>query len=446
MKPPSGIPTSGRDFDRLCFQFLIFCLLASCSVTRLPLKFGYSPKYSAMIYADTPILIVLFLFILLYRALNPGKAHPWRIDTSFLPMALVGIWWLGSGLIMARNPELFWSSIVQFAGGIAAFLLLPGILGAYGLTAFTLDTFLKMSVLVALGSIGQVIVQPARLFENPNSSLGVNHAQLGLYMLFALTVALFRSSRRPGWLCPVSAVLAFIVIFISGSRAAQIGSVPVLVAFFLNRLSFANLVKLGLAGFLMASALWMAVENRKENKAQGNMSFEMGNGVQVDVSSGRRLLMWMVTWKAITSSPRNFIAGFGYTNYRWEYGKSIKLPFYTNAAHNAYIHVWAETGLIGFALFLWMYWAPMRRAFALRKHLPEMTVAAGLVAGVFLTGFTQETMYPNEAFANINVLYAAICATLFLAARLAQEERDALAGEASAEEARSLPGAIPLQG
>jgi O-antigen ligase len=154
------------------------------------------------------------------------------------------------------------------------------------------------------------------------------------------------------------------------------------------------------------------------------MDFQVSDDVKIDASAGRRLLMWAVTWKAINDSPKVFWTGFGFSNYRWEFGHAIKLFFYTPAAHNVYLHMWAETGLVGLLLYLLVFAAMIVFAFRQRKAHPPGLLLGALAIGVLSTGFTQETFFPNEAQSNFPVLLTVIFLAFILNSRACHEIND----------------------
>jgi len=352
-----------------------------------------------------------------------GNPHPFQGARTFLPLMLLLAWWGISGIFMAKNGVFFFISFFQYLLGAIVIITLPWILLKFKLVDFSLDAILACATVVAVVAMLQAVLDPSQIFENITSTLGPNHAHLGLYMLIALAVALYRSHSRDGSWPSIVAFLAFVTILISGSRAAQTGSLAILFVHFFRKISVANFAKMLVVLILAGLAFVYIMEQRKGSTTKDDFTqemrpdpnqekFEIGNGVDVDKSAGRRLLMWFVSWKVITSSPDRFFLGIGFTNFRWEFGHLIILPFYTNAAHDVFLQVWTETGLVGLLLYLWIFISLIRFSLRQRKTNPEILLLAGLSIAMLLTGLTQETLYPNEAMCNINVFFFSACVIL----------------------------------
>src|SRR5690606_17384462 len=103
----------------------------------------------------------------------------------------------------------------------------------YDLIAFTMNAFLWCAVFVGLYGLATVVVHPERAFTSVVSVLNPNRSHIGLYMLTAQTVALYRAQQveKKSWYLLV-ALMAFLVILLSGSRAALLGCVLVLAAYY----------------------------------------------------------------------------------------------------------------------------------------------------------------------------------------------------------------------
>lgn len=399
-------------YDTTLFKLLILGFLAACTFTARPIFLGVSAQHASLMYFDAPILLILLLQTLMARFTVPGKG-PRGVLRVFLPMFLLLIWWGISGLLFAKRTDFFIASYLQFLNGVLVVLIFPWILHRFKLREFAMNAVMGFSLVVDLVAFAQAALDPHRIFEDITSTLSPNHAHIGLYMLVVLTIALNRSLYKGGWWPASVACATFVVMLMSGSRAAQMGSLCILGVYFFRRMSFANFVKLAVGLILIAAVFAYIGKNRQEGLKQGG-DFEITKHVKIDKSAGRRLLMWIAAWGVINSSTERFVWGIGFTNFRWEYGKLIKLPFYTNAAHNAYLHIWTETGLFGLCLYLWAYGAIFLFAVSHRKDDPAAGLLAALVVSMLITGMTQETLYPNEAFCNFNVFYAFGCVLLVM--------------------------------
>lgn len=424
----SGAPKAGSS-DSALFKILILCLLVACTFTTHPIFLGHSSQHASLIYFDTPLLLILILQVFMARFTH-GGAGPRGVFRVYLPFFFLLAWWGVSGLLIAKRGDFFAASYLQFLNGALVVLLFPWILTRFKLRDFAMNAMMGVSLVVALVAFAQAALSPKRIFEDITSTLGPNHAHIGLYMLVVLTIALNRTLTRGGWWPATVASLAFLMLLMSGSRASQAGSLCILGVYFFRRLSFVNLAKLAAGLILVALVLVYAGKNRQEGLKEGG-DFQITKDVKIDKSAGRRILMWISAWSVINSSTERFVWGIGFTNFRWEYGKLIKLPFYTNAAHNAYLHIWTETGLFGLCLYLWSFGALFIFAVRHRKDDPAAGLLAALVVSMLMTGMTQETLYPNEAFCNFNVFY--MFGTLLVVLQILEsaERRKAAFAEAS---------------
>ncbi len=408
-------PAGAQGFEAFLTKSLLVGLLVSCSVYRLHFKVGKAPDYDAILYFDLPLLALL-AFLATGQRLLDGSRLQVRLGV-FFPLFLLLSWWFFTGFLRAREPDLFVVSFLQYLAGYLVILAAPRLLLKHGLVTFAMNAFLWCAALVALIGFATLAVDPDRVFTRLVSVLNPNRSHIGLYMLTAQTIALYRAHRAKDkkWYLLV-AFMAFSIILLSGSRSALLGCAIVLAAYYLRRVTFANLVKFMVGAVAIALVFTAIVEERQYGNRgkEKTEQFEVSEDVQVDKSSGRRLLIWLVTWKAIRSSDDVFWGGVGFTNYRWEYDRTLRLPFYTNGAHNVYLHVWLESGLVGLILFLLVFLALLAYALSRRRRDPAMMLLAGMVVGVLFTGITQETLFPNEAQSNYNVLFFFACLLMIM--------------------------------
>lgn len=398
-----------KSIDALGFRFLFMLLLASVSVTVRGISIGSSSFHQSVLYGDFPIMAVLLFFAGLLTLVQGGFP---RIENKsmLVPIVLLAVWWGVSGLLNAKRGDLFAASMIQTLLSAAAVLFLPGILARYGLITIILDAALKISIAVAGVALLQVAMDPDSLFISVTSTLGPNRSHLGLYMMVMFAISVYRLMQGGRKLPAAAAAASLLTIILSGSRASQIGCVFIFAPFVLDRFSLKNVFRFLVVALVLLAVL--AKIGKMREGAHSETQFQVAENVKIDQSAGRRLLIWMASWDVITRSPENLLVGVGFTNFRWEYDHTIKLPFYTNAAHNTYLQIWVETGLLGLVLFLWVLAAVMLKGVALRKHARECLALTGLVIGLAFSGFTQETLYPNEAYCNFNTLFFLIAGVM----------------------------------
>ncbi len=71
-------------------------------------------------------------------------------------------------------------------------------------------------------------------------------------------------------------------------------------------------------------------------------------------SLGWRIRMWMLSFNYFLQNP---VFGLGFGNYIFVYHKMMELYM---AAHNDYLRILVETGMVGFSCFIWMLWSLLK--------------------------------------------------------------------------------------
>jgi O-antigen ligase len=263
---------------------------------------------------------------------------------------------------------------------------------------------------------------------------GVNPNQLGAYLAVAMVFAavFFANRRSPAitrWAALVAGSLAAVSLFLTLSRGALLGLGAALLVAPLavgrgRRAAALALVVLTAAG----AATWFAAVapasavNRITHPAYGG-------------GSGREDL-WRVGWRMVHDHP---IVGVGAGNFSVASINYLLRPGATQRdkyvvgpskepAHNIYLTVLAELGVVGFALFVVILAACLRsvilaaRAFAARGDPAMELLARGLfigLVGLLATEFFSTALYSKQLW----FLLAACPALLALAQRSAPRER-----------------------
>lgn len=112
-----------------------------------------------------------------------------------------------------------------------------------------------------------------------------------------------------------------------------------------------------------------------------------------DPSINTRLLMWRTTFEMIKDKP---LLGSGIGTFKMNYleyqAQLLKenpnyIKYYTKAgeAHNEYLQMWAELGIIGLGLFLWIFYFIFHTVFNFYKRSKngeDRLIILGLIAGI----------------------------------------------------------------
>jgi len=100
-----------------------------------------------------------------------------------------------------------------------------------------------------------------------------------------------------------------------------------------------------------------------------------------------RKYLWKGTWRLITSQPKIFFLGTGPATFAYsflpfrpiELNKTSEWDFVYNKAHNEYLNIWAEQGLLGVICLVMAVIVAIWLTLKIPK--PKRTMAAGLLAG-----------------------------------------------------------------
>jgi len=147
---------------------------------------------------------------------------------------------------------------------------------------------------------------------------------------------------------------------------------------------------------------------------------------QDSFSSGERLDQWLITWQAI---KQEFFLGYGGGSYAIvfqvfrEY-TDLRQVIY-DQAHNDYLHIWLEQGLIGLLFwFGFLYLAVNRALLSIKNHPSRFVVSlsyAGLI--VIVAALLQALVGYNLQIINIRSYFFVIIALLFAAPKIKHKTR-----------------------
>jgi O-antigen ligase len=134
-----------------------------------------------------------------------------------------------------------------------------------------------------------------------------------------------------------------------GSMVALLVGVA-LVAWMSSRVAFVLLV-LG----MLLSPLW-APDYVKDRVTASSHQVEGSDEVTIDRAADARLQTWRSIWEVVRAHP---LEGVGFTGLAYvlpEIGEDLGLEDVKDSAHNTWLRMLAETGILGMALFAWLLW------------------------------------------------------------------------------------------
>jgi len=173
-------------------------------------------------------------------------------------------------------------------------------------------------------------------------------------LLPVFTAALFFSFSRAGWLALAVALAVMMIIAVAGRNLK-------------SQKSLAEIILImGLAWFLLFSQYQNLIASRLG-----------GEGRLEEKSTSERLTSYQESWLMIKN---NWITGVGLGNYTLALSRQTpgKNSFYYQPAHNVFMLVWSEVGIVGLLFFAGLLFAIARSSDALagatRQSLVELRI------------------------------------------------------------------------
>ena len=355
-----------------------------------------SAVLSADISASFPALAVFFLqgIVLYFLILNTVRT-PEQLQRCLWAIVLAGVL-LGTLSLIQRATHSYQKDFAGFA-----------VSHEFGKPTETLDPTEVARELAdqeyqalypswrALGSLG-----------DPNY-----YAQI---MLVLVPIVLLQLWTNTSWRVRLFALLALAAILcgimLSYSRGAMVGLcalLAALVALRYLRLRYVVLV-------IVAAGIILAITDPMLVRRVQTIGSESRNPRVVDVSILERRTYSIGALHVFLDHPLLGV-GFGQSpKYIPRYGRmyGYMLPPPNAAAHNMYLQILAETGLVGLAAFLLMIWAVVRPMFALRKywaqsHPEYVHTLTGLMLGLLL--FLVTSIFLHLSFARYFYLLLGLC-------------------------------------
>lgn len=363
--------------------------------------------------------------LLLFAPLAFGAVEPWAIFVlEATSAALAGLWvfrQIRSDCLTIRWNPVFLPlcafaavNLIQLAPGLSGYrhdtlsaLLLNA---AFGLVCFlfsqVLDrtthlrklavTFTVYGSAVALFAVLQGLSSPTKLYWIRTPRFGgwiygpyVNHNHYaGLMEMLTPIPLVFAFSRyahgKKKWLAALAAAFMGASIFLSGSRGGMAALAVEMGVFlwFLFHERTHNRVALLLGAFFLIGAVSIAYTGGSEVASRLST---LADYRHPDVSATLRL---KIARDSLTMFRARPLLGWGMGTFADVYPsfRSFYMSSFINAAHNDYLQLLAETGIVGFGIMVWFLIAVIRPAIRKTKNWPSDV--NGMVALAALLGIT----------------------------------------------------------
>ncbi len=337
-------------------------------------------KPGLYIYFD--LLFILPAFVYLWKVIFDSIRIHWSsfLIAPYVLFAIVSTVW--------RAEDLFWFS--AYSARLIVAVLFIVVIAAVGqaetITCVLAATLVPQVVYGAYQVIengpgplyllfyphyeSQVWTDRARGFFFAENNFG---GYCAIVMVMALALAVRTQRTAASWFCYIAAGVGLVGLAISGSRGAGIAAFAgLMVMFIYSRTNWRTklaVVVLAVIAVVVAQSLSVAYAPLERVQTIDTFTVES------------RTSMYLA---ALLLFARHPLIGAGLTNYQtlmssvvnWNFGPE-------NAAHNTYLHILSENGLLGFLLFfgpvIYLFRRNLRKA---RQSLPALLSSAGLA--VFL--------------------------------------------------------------
>jgi O-antigen ligase len=374
---------------------------------------------------DNRVVLVSLAALLMFGPLAFGAVDPWSIFILQAASAVLFVIWAVSQLRSSR-VSIQWSPVfspmITFAG-LMCVQLLPGISAyphatfsqlllyiSYGAICFLLVQTLIRSrevrsvataltiygTSIALFAVVQNLSAPTKLYWLKTPHFGgwiygpyVNHNHYaGLLEMLIPVPLVFAFSRfgqsRERWIAASAAAFMAATIFLSRSRGGMIAfalEITIFIAFVFRERQRRNVAVL-LSTFLLLSIGVIAWTGGREVKARiATLAAQKHSDISPDI----RL---QIDRDILRMSRKRPVLGWGQGTFADVYPRFRS--FYTdslvNAAHNDYMQVLAETGILGFGIMIWFLVSVLRPA--LRKSHKWASDLNGAVAVAAILGIS----------------------------------------------------------
>lgn len=250
-----------------------------------------------------------------------------------------------------------------------------------------------------------------------------------VFFIWAVSLAVGQAlfnRRLDYWWRLALAALALVSLYLNGMRGQvwASGWLPPLVAMIVT--VGAGALRFGLVA-AFAGSIVAALNLQKV------IDFVMVGDNQYSLAT--RLEAWRIVAKVAEVNP---ILGLGPANYYWYVPLFPILGYQVRfSSHNNYVDLFAQTGLLGVACFIWFFWEVARIGWGLRMKVPEgfarayIYGALGGLAGMLTAGMMGDWILPFVYNIGLNGFRASVLGWLFLGGIVALEQMHRISQETS---------------
>lgn len=372
--------------------------------------------------------------LLMFGPVAFGAVEPWSIFVLETVSVLLGLLWLAKQWISGKI-DILWNPLFLPMSGFGLLILLQLVLGktayrhdsisesmlycAYGLLCFLATQVLvrasqarKIGVILAVYGFAlaafalvQGIAPNGKLLWIRQPRLGgwiygpyVNHNHYAGLMELLIPIPLILSlshmiHEKERTAAGVAAAVMVGTIFLSGSRGGMIAIFVELVAFavvLLRQKKVSYRIALAVSAFaivLVSILVW--VGGKELTTRVSSISTE----ARTEISGGMRLSIDRDSLHMFRQKP---LLGWGLGTFPIVYPefRTFYTNFFVNEAHNDYLQLLAEMGVLGFGLMLWFLVVLYRRAARkIGNWTTDVSSAVTLACTLGLTGILVHSLF-----------------------------------------------------
>lgn len=297
----------------------------------------------------TSLKIIYVVTMIIFMLLDKKKFKPY--STFYKPFLLFSVF---SFFLVFRSPEIF-NSIQKTISYAFIFFIIPNYFkvcyddeGDF----FIKDLFYFMSFIILIGIILIPFINKNILYiEGRFNGLLGNPNGLGLYSSIFFILFSIYNNLFPGNFSKKEKSLIYLLIVISILLSGSRNSIITIIIFSISALIFRYSTLLGFTLIILIIVSNDLISNFIYSLIETLGLTEYFRLDEAEKVSGR-VIAWEFAWQNIQDNYF-FGKGFDYTNYLYiKFYEVLSMKGHLGNAHNSYLTIWLDTGLIGLLLLL----------------------------------------------------------------------------------------------
>jgi O-antigen ligase len=255
----------------------------------------------------------------------------------------------------------------------------------------------------------------AASYRDITGTFGSHHSQLANMMTFPLGFAFAKILEKPKFkyflLLALLAFASLYAIIYSGSRSNIIGIAISLFILAVFKIKFKSIHFIYILVFLTGLLILFKFSPIRHLISGTLHSSDTGS---LDLSSLVRFIIWKNCWNYFLNCGIFCkLFGVGMANL-------MTIPFpefiidskYVGGAHNIFLHVLLETGLVGFVLFITFYLTVLIKLFHQSKYDNLALAYFFITLSLLVSGFTQEVFWFQPVFGCLWLYHTSLLALI----------------------------------